>query len=144
MGNFNLTFDATESTPSLGNYEAFVELDLNDILTITPPSFFKIMGAKLYQGSVAANGRFQPDPQKARDIASLRGPNADWVTLFSGNPGFTDTTMQWATLSGGTSASITNKLVTGTVKEVFEYLIWIQDDGDATNNDFMDPGVRNR
>jgi hypothetical protein len=144
MGNIILAFDTTETTPGLGNYESFVELEAEDTITIMSPPSFKIMGAKLYQGTLSPNGHFQSDPQKAQDMASLRNPNADWAALFSGDPGFTDGTMQWAIPAGGASATITNKLASGAASEAFEYLIWIQEDGDATNNDFMDPGVRNR
>ena len=150
--SINLTFDSKALGSGKGNYETFVEMDSGDSITVYPPNGWSIMGAKLYTGAETGGnsndgGSFTPDPQKATDVASLRGNSGSYTTIFQNNPGFSASSFSINVTNAGTadnSATITDNLATGSLA-AYEYLIWIQKAaGATTTNDFIDPGIRNR
>ena len=74
------------------------------------------------------------DDRKQRDIASLRGQNPSYATVFDGE--YPD----HYTFTAGNPGKLT--VQSGATAVEFDFLIWIQK-SDGTNT-FADPGIRNK
>lgn len=113
-----------------GQYESFVGITQSGTeIIMDPPSGWVVKDINVYDlGSTQP-----PSNEKQRDINSLQPNNADWPLVFSRAkpPG----------VSQGASPSVI--VDAGAPGESYEYLVWIQADGDATDNDFVDPGFKN-
>jgi len=150
MTAISLSFDARDDKgQNKGDFEMFVDLPAGTAspITLLPPAGYKIMGLNLYQAQeveIGNSGKYKiQNPEKDADVQQLKSGNANqatYMTVFArGIP--SDYGFEFL-LGDGLSGSTLEDTVS--VPGVYEYLIWIRDTSDATDNDFMDPGIRNR
>jgi len=127
MAKVEVSFKATGSGQALGQYESYVDIqEQGTKIHFVVPAGWTIQSINVYPSGDSGN--------KTTDIASLRGANADWTTVFQ-RP--LPTGFSFANDNADTSTLVDN----GASGSSYEYLIWIQD-GDG-KNDFIDPGMRN-
>jgi hypothetical protein len=125
-----------------GKTDAFVNLPQNTPLTIYAPTAsseggetWLIKGVKFY----AVTTEDLRDA-KDNDVTSLKSGNLNtYQNIFGAStsePAGITVTMN----NNGASCTVTDSGGSG---QCYEYLVWIQQDGDTSANDYVDPGVRN-
>lgn len=123
-----------------GDYEMFIDFDSSvtpSSMEFEAPTGWSTKGIKLYPATINPAGKIIPDPTKKADMGQLNNANlAEYQALFNANT---------ATLPMGFFFSApTNTLIsTGQTDGLFEFLVWIQDNNNSNNNDYLDPGIKN-
>lgn len=150
MSTITMSFDAkNDKGNNRGDYEMFVDVHSGDVIQLLPPTGYAVKGAKMYQGTesggVGTGGPFGSNPQKQTDKNTLGRGNATTATytdVFVTNGSMDE--FVYADAAGSTPATLTNSSAPDTNLGGFEFLIWLVSTTDSNDNDYADPGIRNR
>lgn len=133
MTDVTLSFAAKDNQGNnLGDYELFLDLPQGtNSITLAPPAGWSVKGIKIYTLQINPAGQVMPCAAKKTDIASCKSSGFNSVFASPGNP-------SQFQLNGNVLTD-SNNVGSDTL---YAYLIWIQDGDD--NNDYIDPGMRNK
>ncbi len=135
----------TQAGTSTGQTDAFIDLPKDVTLVIhAPPAdleggVWNIIGARFFKVDTSNIKKQKSTAIEALDNSSL----ATFQSVFLKNNGKPKKLPDGIIVTIGTDQQLMTVTDSGPAKQNYEFLVWIQKDGNENINDYVDPGVRN-